>query len=533
VKKLTDPEHFDYIIVGAGSAGCVLANRLSNDPRNSVLLIEASGDDRPWRNLRHAWDTMMIHVPVGFARTLATPALGWGYKSQPEPGTEGRIHELLRGKVLGGCSSINGMIYVRGQPEDYDHWRQLGATGWSSDDVLPYFLRSAARTPGAASGGPLNVTSAGSGGMDVSRAVMRACEQADIPIRKDLNGAEQEGVAWADLTVRNGRRHSTAVAYLHPILNRKNLKLLTGTLVDRILFKGKRAAGVRYVSGSHTGEVRARGELVLCGGTYNSSQLLELSGIGDGGRLRELGIETIVHQPQVGENLQDHVLSAMTFRLKPHVASVNELTRGLRLAREVVKYAGTRRGLLARGSVELLLFARSGPQVATPDIQMHIMPATKTSATGAQHMVAEIEPGLTFAPCHLRPESRGHSHIQSSDAAMQSDILDNYLTAVEDQTALLAGMSLVRAIAAQSALKDYIEYEKMPGTKCDSDAALMAFIRASATPMHHPVGTCRMGSDDAAGSIHSSGHGGSRDCVSSMGRSCPGSSRETPTHRSS
>ncbi len=492
-------ENYDFIIVGAGSAGCVLANRLSVDPRNTVLLVEAGGDDRPFHNLRQFRANMMIHIPVGFSETMKNPNLNWGYVSQPEPGTNGRRHDLARGRVLGGCSSINGMVYVRGQAADYDHWRQLGATGWSWDDVLPYFRRAEHQERGEDAwhgiGGPLNVSSRGSEGLEVSRAVMRACEAIGIPERVDINGEDQEGIAWADVTMRKGRRHSTAVAYLHPAMRRPNLRVLTDTLVDRVLIENGRAVGIAFTTNGQKGEARANREVILSGGAFNSPQLLELSGIGSAERLKSLGIDVVVDSPEVGENLQDHILAVVTYRLKAGVKSVNEMTKGLSLVKQVLKYATTRGGLLGRSAVEMLLFARSRPELATPDIQMHITPATMKPGPNPSRLAADDFPGITFAPCQLRPESRGHVHISTTDPRVQPDILFNFLTAPEDRATLLAGMRMVRRIAAQPALADFIESETLPGAGVESDEHLMAFCRAAGTSLYHPVGTCRMGGD--------------------------------------
>ena len=490
---------YDFIVVGAGSAGCVLANRLSADGLSQVLLIEAGGDDRPLHKLSRFRTNMMIHIPAGFAETMRNPAIGWGYKSQPEPGTNDRRHDLIRGRVLGGCSSINGMVYVRGQAADYDHWHQLGARGWSWNDVLPYFRRAQNQERGEDAwhgvGGPLNVSSRGSEALEVSNAVMAACEAIGIHRREDINAAEQEGVALPDVTMRQGRRHSTAVAYLHPATRRPNLHVLTDTLVERVLIENGKAVGVAFATGDRKGQALAGREVILSGGAFNSPQLLELSGIGAAGRLAKLGVKPIVDAPEVGENLQDHILSVMTCRLKPGVASVNETTRGLPLLGQILKYATTRRGLLSRSSVELVLFARTRPELATPNIQMHITPATMKSSANGKRLVAEDRPGVTFAPCQLRPESRGHVHVATADPTVQPDIIFNYLTAPEDCATLVAGLRMARRIVGQPALADFIDSETLPGAEMVSDEGLLAFCRAVGSSLYHPVGTCRMGDD--------------------------------------
>jgi choline dehydrogenase len=488
----------DYIIVGAGSAGCVLANRLSSDGRNKVLLLEAGGDDRPSQNPSQFFSNLMIHVPVGYAQTLKDPKVNWLYETEPDPGTGGRSHVWPRGKVLGGSSSINGLLYIRGQHADYDGWRQMGCEGWSWDDVHAYFRRAQHQERGSdnwhATGGPLNVSDP-TEGHAVSDAVIAACEQAGIPPRKDINGEEQEGVTWYQLTVKNGRRCSAAVAYLHPAMNRPNLKVETRALASRILFEGKRAVGIEFSQGGQKRIARAAKEVILCGGTVNSPQLLQLSGIGSGALLQTHGIAVVSDLRGVGENLQDHYVISMQYRLKPGVISVNEMTRGLRFVGETIKYVTQRKGLLTLSAAHIAAFCKSRPELSGPDIQFHILPATMDvqKLVNEQKMELEREPGLTIAPCQLRPESRGHIRIKSPDASVYPSIVANYLSDPIDQQVAIAELKWGRKIATQPALEPYLAHELMPGDAIASDDALLEYARGAGTTIYHPVGTCAMG----------------------------------------
>jgi len=485
----------DYVIVGAGSAGCVLANRLSADGANRVVVLEAGGDDRPTKNLGQFASNLMIHIPVGYASTLKDPKVNWLY--QTEPDAAGRSHTWPRGKVLGGSSSINGLLYIRGQHADYDGWRQLGCEGWGWDDVWPYFKRSEHQERGAsewhATGGPLNVSDV-TETHEVSDAVVEACVEAGLPAR-DINGADQEGVSYYQLTVKNGQRCSAAVAYLHPAMGRKNLTVETNALASRVLFEGKKAVGVEFSQNGRMRVVKAAKEVILAGGAVNSPQLLQLSGVGPGELLQQNGIEVVSDLAGVGANLQDHYVIGMLYRLKAGIVSVNELSKGMRMVGETIKYLVQRKGLLTLSAAHIAAFCKSRPDLAGPDIQFHILPATMDmeKLTAEQKMVLEDQPGLTIAPCQVRPESRGTIRIKSADPTDYPAIQPNYLSDPLDQEVAIASLKWGRKIAEQPALAPYIDHEMAPGPGFDSDQMLLAYAKAAGGTIYHPVGTCQMG----------------------------------------
>ncbi|HLK23353.1 MAG TPA: choline dehydrogenase [Caulobacteraceae bacterium] len=489
----------DYVIVGAGSAGCVLANRLSADGRSSVILLEAGGDDRPTKNLGQFFSNLMIHVPVGYSQTLKDPKVNWLYATEPDPGTGGRSHVWPRGKVLGGSSSINGLLYVRGQHADYDGWRQVGCEGWGWDDVRPYFVRAQNQERAGAgdlhgTGGPLNVSDV-TQRHEVSDDVVEAVVEAGVPRNDDINGEEQEGVCYYQLTVRNGQRCSAAVAYLHPAMNRPNLRVETNALASRVLFDGKRAVGVEFRQGGETKVARANREVILAGGAVNSPQLLQLSGVGPAALLKAHGIDVVADLPGVGENLQDHYVIATTYRLKPGTVSVNELTRGGRFVGETLRYLFQRKGLLTLSAAHIAVFCKSRAELAGPDIQFHILPATMDTEKllAEQKMVLEGQPGLTIAPCQVRPESRGSIRILSADPNAYPSIAPNYLADPIDQQVVVASLKWGRKFAAQPSLAKWIDHEILPGADVQSDDELLAFARMAGTTIYHPVGTCAMG----------------------------------------
>jgi choline dehydrogenase len=486
----------------------VLANRLSESGKHNVLLLEAGPSD---------WNPL-IHIPVGYAQTLKDPSVNWLYETEEDPGSNGRKHVWPRGKVLGGSSSINGLLYVRGQPADYDNWAQLGATGWSSADVLPYFRRSEGNErlkDGPHGGdGPLNVSDPTTR-HPVSDAVVQAGIEAGLPFNDDVNGEVQDGISYFQLTVKKGMRWSAAQAYLKPAMRRLNLQVETEAQVASIQFAaesgGRRATGVTYRQDGRLVTVKARREVILCGGAVNSPQLLEVNGIGDPAVLKAAGIPVRHALPGVGTNLQDHYVVSVQFRLKPGTVSVNEQSRGWRLALEVAKYAATRKGLLTLSAAHVQAYWRSRPGLAGPDVQYHILPATVDIPRFVEKQLWELErvPGLTIAPCQLRPESRGTIHVTGPDPFAEPAIRPNYLADPIDQQTITEGLKFACTLAAQPALRPWVEHRLTPAEGPLSDAEWLAYARELGSTIYHPVGTCRMGQAgdpgavvDPAGRVH-------------------------------
>jgi choline dehydrogenase len=481
-------ETFDYVIVGAGSAGCVLASRLSADPAVRVALIEAGGRDRnPW-----------IHIPAGYYRNFSNPSVTWQYGSGPEPHLDGRIVSWPRGRVLGGSSAINGLLYVRGQAQDFDVWRQLGNVGWGWSDVLPYFKRAEDQERGAdelhGAGGPLGVSDVRLSQRGLCDAFIDACVEAGIPRTDDFNGLEQEGAGYYQLTNRNGRRCSTAVGYLNPVRARRNLAILTGALVQAIELDGRRATGVRCVRDGRVEILAARREVILAAGAIGSPQILQLSGIGPGAVLQAAGVPVRHELPGVGENLQDHLQVRFIYECRGR-GSLNDVWHSpwLKL-RTGLEYALTRRGILTIGAGVAGAFARSRPELDLPDVQFHFMPLSADRPGRGLHPFS----GVTVSVCQLRPESRGTLAIRGADPAAHPAIVSNYLAAETDRRVLLDGMKLTRRVVAAPAFAAHVVREHLPGPETASDEALMAYARGYATTVFHPCGTCKMGTDASA-----------------------------------
>jgi len=465
----------------------VLARRLSENPADRVALLEAGGRDK------NIW----IHVPVGFAKTLNDPTVNWLFHTEPDEKTRNRPIPIPRGKVLGGSSSINGMLYVRGHPRDYDIWAQLGNRGWSYDDVLPYFKRSENHEGGANEyhgvGGTLDVTEQVET-HPLCDALIEAAAACGYPHNPDVNGASQDGFGYCQVTVGKGRRASAAQACLAPVRSRPNLSVLTHALTTRILFEGKRAVGVEYSQHGERKTVRARREVILCGGAVNSPQILELSGVGDGERLRALGVETAHHLPGVGENLQDHFAVRMSWRMSG-IATFNERAQGAALVLEGLRYLWNRTGILALSAANITGYVRTREGVETPDVQYFMTPA---SFPDSQDRTPEREPGMTITLCVLRPESIGTIHAKSPDPLAPPAIRPNFLDSMVDCDAMVEGARIARRIVEAPPLSPYRGKELQPGAHAQTHDELLDFCRDTGTTVYHPVGTCKMGGDPMA-----------------------------------
>jgi choline dehydrogenase len=484
---MPNSEAFDFIVVGAGSAGCVLANRLTASGRHRVLLLEAGPGNR------HPW----LHVPLGFGKLFTDRRYNWCYATEPQPECHNREVIAPRGKVLGGSSSINGLIYIRGQAEDFNFWRQLGNAGWSFDDVLPYFRKAEDNERGAdqfhGAGGPLAVSDLRDR-HPLAEAYVEAALQCGYPRNDDFNGAGQEGAGYYQTTMRSGVRSSTAAGYLKPARRRANLKVVPQALATRILFDGRRATGIEYLVGNDKRIARANVEVVVASGAFNSPQLLQLSGVGPASLLKSLGIAVIADAPGVGDDLNDHISGRIILRCKEPITLNDAVRSWSGKLMHGLHYILTRRGYLAIPAVSSACFVRALATSETPDSQCSISLFSAGTIGGELHLF----PGVTGNCVLLRPESRGYVKIKSADPRQAPAINPNYLATQKDRETIVAGVSAMRRIFQAPAMARHIAEEIEPGKQCDNDDELLDFIRRRGSTTYHPVGTCRMGQDPKA-----------------------------------
>jgi len=481
-------DRFDYIVVGAGSAGCALANRLSSDKNKTVLLLEAGKSNHP-----------LARIPVSFALLIDHPTANWRYRSHPDKKTSNRNIPIPRGKLVGGSSAINGLVYVRGQSLDYDIWAQMGNKGWSSEEVFPFFkkLENYVNPCEDLRGkkGLVNISQV-TDRNPIYEAMFKAGDKLKIPFNEDYNSGDQEGFAYTQTTIFKGKRISAKVAYIDPIKNRSNLKILTESLATKIIFEQKKAIGIEILRKGKIEKYFCNNEIILSGGAINSPQILELSGVGRPEILKKNNIEVIHELEGVGENLMDHLGPRLVYKIKKPGLSYNEKARGFGLIKQALNYAFNQDGFLNLPSAPVLGFFKTRPELASPDIQVHFIPYRVVLDNGKRTLGKD--PGITCTVNQNRPESRGYIHIKSNNPQEHPEISCNFLDNPLDRDTLVDGVKLIRKIMGSNEVQNYCGEELQPGDNFSSDKDILQFIRDKAETLYHPSGTCKMGQDKSA-----------------------------------